>query len=294
MNHRNPHLDQIDTDYLYHLGLDSSMDLEAMFGDVKYVCMHGSPVRAETFAKKTAGNLGLAVSAESIQPIGKTERFSMYKVGPVLSISHGMGMPSVSILLHEVTKLMEYAGATNFSFIRIGTSGGVGAEAGDVIISDKGLNPDLGEKFRTTVLGNKREYDTHLDLELAQRILANRGQFQACIASTVGTDDFYEGQGRMDGALAPDYTEEEHMIWLQKIYAAGGRNMEMECTQFAAFCKRAGIPAAIVCVALLNRLKGDQVTSTPEQLAEFSDRAQTVVLNFIRQDLAALKKEVEA
>ena len=26
----------------------------------------------------------------------------MYKVGPILSISHGMGMPSTSILLHEV------------------------------------------------------------------------------------------------------------------------------------------------------------------------------------------------
>ena len=27
----------------------------------------------------------------------------MYKVGPILSISHGMGMPSASILLHEVS-----------------------------------------------------------------------------------------------------------------------------------------------------------------------------------------------
>ena len=29
-------------------------------------------------------------------------RYAMYKVGPILSISHGMGIPSAGILLHEV------------------------------------------------------------------------------------------------------------------------------------------------------------------------------------------------
>jgi uridine phosphorylase len=32
-------------------------------------------------------------------------------VGPVLIANHGMGMPSTSILLHEVTKLLAHAGA---------------------------------------------------------------------------------------------------------------------------------------------------------------------------------------
>ena len=42
----------------------------------------------------------------------------MYKVGPVLSISHGMGIPSASILLHEVIKLMYHAGVKNPIFFR--------------------------------------------------------------------------------------------------------------------------------------------------------------------------------
>ena len=45
-----------------------------------------------------------------------------------------------------------------------------------------------------------------------------------------------------------------------------------------AFCNRAEIPATMIAVTLLNRFKGDQVSSTPEQLAEFSDRSQSVVI----------------
>ena len=35
--------------------------------------------------------------------------------------------------------------------------------------------------------------------------------------------------------------------------------MEMEATVFAALTHKAGIKSAVVCVTLLNRLKGDQV-----------------------------------
>jgi len=33
---QNPHFATLSPDYLYHLGLDSSMDLVGMFSDVKY------------------------------------------------------------------------------------------------------------------------------------------------------------------------------------------------------------------------------------------------------------------
>ena len=59
--------------------------------------------------------------------------------------------------------------------------------------------------------------------------------------------------------------------------------VKMESTEFAAFCYRAGIPAAIVCVAILNRLKGDQVEVSSKDLALFSNNAQAVVLNYIAQ-----------
>ena len=45
-------------------------------------------------------------------------RYSMYKVGPVLAVSHGMGQPSAAILLHEVIKLMHHAGVKDPVFFR--------------------------------------------------------------------------------------------------------------------------------------------------------------------------------
>lgn len=49
------------------------------------------------------------------------------------------------------------------------------------------------------------------------------------------------------------------MEFLNRLCDFGVVNIEMECTIFAALTHHAGIKAAIVCVALLDRLKGDQV-----------------------------------
>ena len=47
----NPHIQEMKEDALYHLALGSgSHDLEQMFGDVKYVCMGGTPQRMKSFA----------------------------------------------------------------------------------------------------------------------------------------------------------------------------------------------------------------------------------------------------
>lgn len=37
-----------------------------------------------------------------------------------------MGIPSISIMLHELIKLLHYAHCTDVTIIRIGTSGGIG------------------------------------------------------------------------------------------------------------------------------------------------------------------------
>ena len=47
----NPHIQELGEDVLYHLALGSgSHDLEKMFGDIKFVCMGGTPQRMKTFA----------------------------------------------------------------------------------------------------------------------------------------------------------------------------------------------------------------------------------------------------
>jgi hypothetical protein len=124
---QNPNLSDLEgNDYLYHIGLNPAEDdLKRFFHDVKFVCMGGSVGRMEEFAQSVADELGEHESVAipfGMRPsaIGKTDRYSMFKVGPVLISSHGMGQPSMSILLHEVAKLLDYAGADDPVFIRLG------------------------------------------------------------------------------------------------------------------------------------------------------------------------------
>ena len=78
-------------------------------------------------------------------------------------------------------------------------------------------------------------------------------------------------KGRLDGAVC-EYSEEDKMAYLtqvsQKVGISnetliphqGATNMEMEALVFAALTHKAGIRSAVVCVTLLDRLQGDQVT----------------------------------
>ena len=63
----------------------------------------------------------------------------------------------------------------------------------------------------------------------------------------------------MDGAFC-DYSMADKMKYLEHLQAEGVKNIEMEATCFAALTHMAGIRSAIVCVALLNRMQGDQVS----------------------------------
>ncbi|VDM97242.1 unnamed protein product, partial [Onchocerca ochengi] len=104
------------------------------------------------------------------------------------------------------------------------------------------------------------------------------------IGKTLSTDDFYEGQARLDGAFC-DYTEQQKFAFLNRLYNEGVRNIEMEAICFAAMFNRGNIRAAAVCVALLDRLKGDQVLLTHNDINEFEMRIFKVVSTYIKQQL---------
>lgn len=48
---------------------------------------------------------------------------------------HGMGIPSISIMLHELIKLLYHAKCSDITIIRIGTSGGIGISPLDFFLS---------------------------------------------------------------------------------------------------------------------------------------------------------------
>ncbi|CAB3376868.1 Hypothetical predicted protein [Cloeon dipterum] len=288
---RNPNIELMDQDILYHLALGSgSHDLVEMFGDVKFVCMGGTPKRMEQFAYYIMEQIGHKLPAgTTLQDISKySYRYSMYKVGPVLSISHGMGIPSVGILLHEVIKLMYHAKVKDPIFFRIGTCGGIGLEGGTVVISEEAVDGLLRPYLELPVLGKLVQRTAKLDKRLARDLksMAEPSQlFETVTGKTMCTYDFYEGQGRLDGAFC-EFTEQEKLEYMEQVHKAGVANIEMESLSFAALTHHAGIKSAVVCVALLDRLKGDQVLAPHEVLEEWQERPQKLVARYIKNYLA--------
>ncbi|KAI5618297.1 uridine phosphorylase 1 isoform X2, partial [Silurus asotus] len=287
----NPHLKSMKEDILYHLNLDTAThDFQKQFGDVKFVCVGGSPWRMKSFIEYIAKELGLEdPNGEYPNLCEGTDRYAMYKVGPVLSVSHGMGIPSISIMLHELIKLLFHAHCTDVTIVRIGTSGGIGLQPGTVVVTKEAVDATFLPRFEQVVLGKTVVRGTELDFELAEELLQcgkELAEFETVIGNTMCTMDFYEGQARLDGAFC-SYTEEEKQNYLSEAYAAGVRNIEMESSVFAAMCKLSNIRAAVVCVTLLNRQKGDQLTSSHDVMVNYQQRPQILVGHYIKMKLNA-------
>lgn len=285
----NPHLDGMKDDILYHFNLGTSThNLPAMFGDVKFVCVGGSPWRMKSFIEYIAGELSLEdPKAEYPNICAGTDRYAMYKIGPVLSVSHGMGIPSIAIMLHELIKLLYHARCTDVTIFRIGTSGGLGLEPGTVVVTKQSVDATFLPRLEQVILGNTVVRSTDLDQGLAEELLQcsmDLGQFETVIGNTMCTMDFYEGQARLDGAFC-SYTEKDKQDYLTKAYESGVRNIEMESSVFAAMCKLSGLKAAVVCVTLLDRQKGDQLISSHEVLHSYQQRPQILVGHLIKKML---------
>lgn len=111
------------------------------------------------------------------------------------------------------------------------------------------------------ILGKLTKRPAIFDQKLAQDIHAlsePTDKFKVYTGKTMCALDFYEGQGRLDGAQCT-YSEEDKMEFLHTLYDNGVLNIEMEVVALAALTYEAGIKTACVDVTYLNRLNGDQV-----------------------------------
>ncbi|GAB9470510.1 Uridine phosphorylase [Globisporangium polare] len=295
---RNSHLRAMENDVLFHIGLTCAAEektrVAALFGDVKFFVTGGSAERMTQFAQSVAEVLEIPTPfGYTLSPIGSTARYVLFKVGPVLIANHGMGMPSVSILLHEVTKLLEYAGAHDAVYIRMGTSGGVGVEGGTVVFTSEGVNNKMEAIHEVPVLGDVHRRPSICTKAVTDELLLSAQELQLpyAVGKTLTCNDFYEGQGRLDGAIC-EYTSEDKLNFLKHCSAHGVKNIEMEARGFAAFCYKLQIPVAVVCVTLLNRLNGDQVLSSHETLKGYEERPAAVLLHYIKKKVDAVKAAV--
>lgn len=274
-----------EVDSYYHLGISSDDPIIAEMRDVKAVVMGGSGGRMRIFAEQWAQERG-----GSFVCLPKEDRFTVCLSGGVLFASHGMGTPSASIAVQELMRLMYFAKGGDLSelekifWVRVGTSGGVGLEPGSVVVTTEALMSDL-EPYRVLDGPNgEKKFDSHFPAQVVQGILdANADKkFPVVAGKTVCTNEFFLEQFRLDGAIRLT-TPERKIEWLRWLDSQGVRNIEMEGAMLAGYLNYWGFSNfAMICVALLNRLEGDQVPYTPQELAEFSERAGDVMFTYLR------------
>ncbi|OWF54927.1 Uridine phosphorylase 1 [Mizuhopecten yessoensis] len=289
---RNPHIKSLSVDHLYHIALDTSdiNKLETLFGDVKFVCFGGSPSRMEGFVDYINRELGLNENGHCPQNYAAgTDRYCVYKAGPVLSVSHGIGMPSLSVVFNEIVKLMHYAKCRDVTFFRIGTSGGIGVEPGSVVLTEKAVDGEFSHFYKMFILGKRVERPAIVDEDLIRDLEAcgrDDDDFQTVKGTTMCTEDFYECQARLDGAFC-DFNEEDKMAFMQTLKDHNICNIEMESLGFLALCRHAGIKGAVACVTLLDRLKQDYITVDIPKLKLWQLRPQMLISRYIKKKIGA-------
>ncbi|XP_017849530.1 uridine phosphorylase 1 [Drosophila busckii] len=267
----NPNLADMSSDFLYHLAINvpntkDTSELQKQFGDVRVICVGGTASRMRELAIYLGKTLNIPNSAEPVDLCKQGNRYAVFKVGPVLCASHGVGSSTFSVVLHELLKLVKYAKCQDPIFIRIGTCGGVGVPPGTVVVTKDAYNGLLNNEHEIFILGERVVRPAHFHKDVMLAIVACGQQsdgFDTINANTMSTDCFYEGQGRIDGAVC-HYNNEQKMQFLQRAHAKGIRNIEMEATMMASLTLQAKVKAADICVTIVNRLNGDQVCGDSE------------------------------
>lgn len=139
-----------------------------------------------------------------------------------------------------------------------------------------------------TACGKTTNYNTDSDPSLCLKLVesAQKMDLPVRVGNTVGTDDFYEAQGRLDGTFCT-ISEVDKMNWLEELRRDHSIiNFEMEAPLFLSFTRRANIPAAVICAAMLNRLNGDQITTPKDKMYEFIDNVLKLGIQYVKDRVA--------
>ena len=273
-------------DSYYHLGITSDDPLIEKMLELRAVIMGGSGNRINEFAQLWSAE---HEDAEIIR-FPKEDRFVIRYTAGVLFVSHGMGMPSASIAVQEVMRLVYFIHRGSLDRIsevfwaRVGTSGGVGVPAGTIVVTTEALMPDL-KPYRVFDGGKGTTwFESSFPVETAEAILKANGEEEIpmTVGKTVATNEFFLEQFRLDGAIVLADLDRK-MEWLTWLSENNVRNIEMEGAMFAGYLNYWGFRSfAMVCTTMLNRLEGDQVTATASQLQAYNERSGTVIFNYLR------------
>jgi uridine phosphorylase len=276
-------------DVYYHFGVASDDPILEEFRDVRAIILAGSGDRIKEFAQRWSALHGGA----PVVALPKEERFVTRYCAGVLFASHGMGMPSASIAVQELMRMVfflkrgDLEAMSEVFWARVGTSGGVGLPGGTVVVTTEGVMADLKPYRLLNGLSGEYWFDGTFPMDVARAIVdASAGSgIPVELGRTVAGNEFFLEQLRLDGAICLE-SPESKMAWLEALDAAGVRNIEMEGAMLAGYLNHWGFPKfAMICTTIVNRIEGDQVTETPAELHEFSERSGDVLFHYLTATL---------
>lgn len=277
---------ELDVDYLYHLGIDTSMNLKKMFGQIKYVVFTLSNTEAATIAREFAiTQYNIAENEFNYQPLYKTERFHLYQIGVTLIISIGVGGPSLLIAMTEITKLLVHLECFDVSYFKLGFAHGIGVDPGTIIVSHDTLDAKFKNQYKSIECGNSVNYPLLLDDTLTQEFylfclgLGNKNITHAKCLSTKVT---IEEQCHFSHLTTPPVTNSEVNNYLTTALNKGIRCIDMESMVFAGFCNQLEIKSSIISVTISNYLENQTKEFHTELHLNTLIEVSRLLANFIK------------
>lgn len=107
------------------------------------------------------------------------------------------------------------------------------------------------------------------------------GQYDVEVGAIVGTDDYYEEQGRLDGAIC-DHTREDRQEFLHKLEGTGVIGMDLDSNYVSAMCHKLNVKYGIVFVAISDELVDVEVKPNEDIVSENEERLFWLNLVLVR------------
>ncbi len=220
----------------------------------KHAFLPGDPFRVETIARRfDTESRELKYKREYRTFLGRI------KGVPVLVTSTGIGGPSTGIAIDELAQLCVK------TFLRIGTTGAIqeNIDVGDVIITTGSVRLDGTSTHYAPI-----EYPAVASYEVVHALVqaARKSHVSAHVGITASSDTFYPGQERYDSYSG--YVLKRFQGITEEWRKLNVLNYEMESATLLTLCSAMGLKAGCVSGVVVNRTKGEEVTSEGLKIGE--------------------------
>ena len=241
---------------VFHLGI-SKQDLQG----AELAIVPGDPARVERIAKLMQNPVHL----------NSVREFTLWRAEinhkPVVVCSTGIGGPSTSIAIEELSQL----GVR--TFLRVGTTGAIqeSIEPGDIIITNGSVRLDgASSHFAPLEFPAVANFECTQALAEAARTAGTRYH----VGVTASSDTFYPGQERYDTRTG--YVNRHFRGSMEEWQQLGVLNYEMESATLLTMCAAQGLRAGCVAAAIVNRTRNE--TPDESRIADSEAAAVSIVV----------------